>query len=86
MAGKLGPDRGGDEDEYRREKRPEETLLAVTVGVVLVGGIVAETQTDGQELLIDRVGEASASITVLAVIMPTASLLAVIPTFAASAV
>src|SRR5680860_1734524 len=45
----------GDEDEYGGQERPKETLLAVTVGVILVGRVVAQADADEEEALVYRV-------------------------------
>ena len=52
----------GDEDENRRQERPEERLLAVSVRVRFVGHGVGEVDPDQQEHLVDGIGDGVASL------------------------
>jgi hypothetical protein len=50
-----GEDRAGQEDDHRREERPEEALLPVPERMLLVGLALAEADRDEEQPLIHRV-------------------------------
>lgn len=50
-------ERTGHEDEDGGQEGPEETLLAVAIGMPLIGRIAAQADADEKEELVDHVGE-----------------------------